>query len=77
MLPQLDPARANDPLERDLAFQSFELVISGVKAIKADSRSEDPETRRLWKKFQQVAELPEKDQRAVIRLINSLSGLRE
>lgn len=51
--------------------------ILGVKAIKADPRSEDPETRRLWKKFQQVAELPDKDQRAVIRLINSLSGMRE
>jgi len=32
----------------------------------------DPKTRRLWKKFQQVMSLPEKDQRAVIRLINSL-----
>jgi transcriptional regulator with XRE-family HTH domain len=36
----------------------------------------DPESRRLWKKFQQMAELPEKDQRAVIRLINSLSTAR-
>jgi len=33
---------------------------------------QDPETKRLWKKFQQVRSLPEKDQRAVIRLINSL-----
>jgi transcriptional regulator with XRE-family HTH domain len=38
----------------------------------------DPETRRLWKKFQQVRGLPEKDQRAVIRLLNSLvAGQRE
>ena len=36
----------------------------------------DPEGRRLWKKFQQMASLPEKDQRAVIRLINSLSTVR-
>jgi len=35
-----------------------------------------PEQRRLWKRFQQMAELPEKDQRAVIRLINSLSTVR-
>ncbi len=28
--------------------------------------------RRLWKKFQQVLSLPEKDRRAVIRLVNSL-----
>ncbi|MEW6747816.1 MAG: helix-turn-helix transcriptional regulator [Planctomycetota bacterium] len=33
---------------------------------------EDPEVRRLWKKFQQVLSLPEKDRRAVIRLVNSL-----
>jgi transcriptional regulator with XRE-family HTH domain len=30
---------------------------------------------RLWKKFLQIADLPEKDQRAVIRLINSLAKL--
>ena len=34
---------------------------------------QDPQDRRLWKKFRQVASLPEKDQRAVIRLINSLA----
>ena len=39
---------------------------------KASSTREDPEVRRLWKKFQQVLSLPEKDQRAVIRLVNSL-----
>lgn len=33
----------------------------------------DPELRRLWRKFQQVAEWPEKDQNAVIRLINTVS----
>jgi len=31
-----------------------------------------PEQRRLWKRFQRMESLPEKDQRAVIRLINSL-----
>jgi len=35
----------------------------------------DPETRRLWKRFQVVTQLPEKDQRAVIRLINSLAAV--
>lgn len=34
----------------------------------------NPEVRRLWKKFRQVTSLPEKDQRAVIRLINSLAS---
>jgi len=40
------------------------------------ARKEDPETKRLWKKFQQLLTLPEKDQRAVIRLINSIVGAR-
>ncbi len=35
-----------------------------------------PRARRLWKKFQQMAALPEKDQRAVMRLNNSLSTAR-
>lgn len=48
----------------------------GLRPPKQDARADDPETRRLWKKFQQIAELPDKDQRAVIRLINSLSGGR-
>ena len=34
---------------------------------------DDPQVRRFWKKFQQIARLPEKDQRAVIRLVNSLA----
>jgi hypothetical protein len=33
--------------------------------------NEDGETKRLWKRFQMVTALPEKEQRAVIRLINS------
>jgi len=39
---------------------------------KAARAKEAPETRRMWKKFQQVMALPEKDRRAVIRLVNSL-----
>jgi transcriptional regulator with XRE-family HTH domain len=39
---------------------------------KAARTQEDPEVRHLWKKFQQVLSLPEKDRRAVIRLVNSL-----
>lgn len=48
----------------------------GIRSTKSDPRAEDPDVRRLWKKFQQVSTLPDKDQRAVIRLINSLSGSR-
>jgi transcriptional regulator with XRE-family HTH domain len=45
----------------------------GLKPTKKTAPiKDDPETKRLWKKFQQIRALPEKDQRAVIRLINSL-----
>ncbi len=43
---------------------------------KATANHEDPEIRRVWKKFQQLLTLPEKDQRAVIRLVNSLVATR-
>jgi hypothetical protein len=39
---------------------------------KIEHKKEDPERRRLWKRFQRMASLPERDQRAVIRLITSL-----
>jgi transcriptional regulator with XRE-family HTH domain len=43
------------------------------QASQFEKLNSDPDSRRLWKRFQQMASLPEKDQRAVIRLINSLS----
>ena len=46
------------------------------QAKKAAAEHEDPEIRRVWKKFQQLMTLPEKDQRAVIRLVNSLVAAR-
>jgi transcriptional regulator with XRE-family HTH domain len=33
----------------------------------------DPEERRFWRRFQQVMHLPEKDQRAVFRTIDSMA----
>jgi hypothetical protein len=36
----------------------------------------DLEVQRMWKKFQQLLTLPEKDQRAVMRLVNSLVGAK-
>jgi len=47
----------------------------GLKPPKAAAVREDSETRRLWKRSQAVAQLPEKDQRAVVRLINSLAAV--
>ena len=58
-------------LAKALKCSADELL--GIKASRAHTTpKQDPETKRLWKKFQQVRTLPEKDQRAVIRLINSL-----
>jgi transcriptional regulator with XRE-family HTH domain len=50
-------------------------VLLGVKPPKVDRYGEDSETRRLWKRFQHVTTLPDRDQKAVIRLINSLVTL--
>lgn len=58
-------------LAKALGTTTDELL--GLKKRRA--KEEPPEDRRLWKKFRQVADLPEKDQRAVIRLINSLTEL--
>jgi hypothetical protein len=46
----------------------------GVK--KANVPRESPEVRRLWRRFQQVLDLPEKNRRAIIRMINSLAAQR-
>jgi len=73
------PAPAVMDLARVLRVSTDELL--GIRpqpreATKLEQLHRDPESRRLWKRFQQMAELPEKDQRAVIRLINSLSTVR-
>jgi transcriptional regulator with XRE-family HTH domain len=63
-------------LAKALDISADELL--GIKPPKASpAPKQDPETKRLWKKFQQVRTLPEKDQRAVIRLINSLVQTRK
>jgi transcriptional regulator with XRE-family HTH domain len=64
------PAPVLARLAQALGVSTDELL--GVKRTRAAGLSDDPEARRLWKKFQQVMALPEKDRRAVIRLVNSL-----
>jgi len=59
-------------LVRTLGVTADELL--GLKPSKVEHRKEDPKRRRLWKRFQRMASLPERDQRAVVRLINSLVG---
>jgi transcriptional regulator with XRE-family HTH domain len=67
------PASVVIALAKVLGVSTDELL--GVKPPKLQPAQDDPETRRLWKRFQMVARLPEKDQRAVIRLIHSLGAV--
>ena len=67
------PAAAIIDLARALKVSADELL--GLRPAKVQAVNDDPETRRMWKRFQMVTTLPEKDQRAVIRLINSLVSL--
>ena len=57
-------------LAKALKITTDELL--GVKPPKIDRPKEDPEARRQWKRFQMISTLPERDQKAVARLINSL-----
>jgi transcriptional regulator with XRE-family HTH domain len=56
-------------LARVLRVTTDELL--GLKPFKQDRQS--AEEQRLWKRFRRVASLPQRDQRAVIRLIHSLA----
>ena len=49
----------------------------GLKPPKKQQPKEDPEVKRLWKSFQLVAALPEKDRRAVVRLVHSLVSAKQ
>jgi transcriptional regulator with XRE-family HTH domain len=64
------PAPAVVALAKALQVTTDELL--GVKAPRVERLHDDSEARRQWKKFQMVSILPERDQKAVIRLINSL-----
>ena len=59
-------------LAKALKITTDELL--GVKAPKVERINDDSEARRMWKRFQMVAVLPERDQKAAIRLIHSLAG---
>lgn len=66
------PAPTVVDLAKALQVTTDELL--GAQPIKnAKATTMDSETKRLWTKFQQLLHLPEKDQRAVIRMVNSLS----
>jgi len=52
---------------------SVDALMGLTKAPRKHDPEMPPEVRSLWKKFQKMLELPEHDQRAVMRLINSVS----
>jgi transcriptional regulator with XRE-family HTH domain len=64
------PAPAVIDLARALQVTTDELL--GVKPTRTETVQDNPEARRQWKRFQMIASLPERDQKAVVRLINSL-----
>jgi transcriptional regulator with XRE-family HTH domain len=55
-------------LARVLRLTTDELL--GLKSVKLDRQ--DPHEQRLWRRFRRVTSLPQRDQRAVVRLITSL-----
>lgn len=64
------PAPAVIALAKALNVSTDELL--GVKPPKLERVNDDSEARRQWKRFQMISTLPERDQKAVVRLINSL-----
>jgi transcriptional regulator with XRE-family HTH domain len=64
------PSPAVIDLAKALKVTTDELL--GLRPPKVERVNDDSEARRQWKRFQMVTTLPERDQKAVIRLINSL-----
>jgi transcriptional regulator with XRE-family HTH domain len=64
------PAPAVIDLAKALGVTTDELL--GVRPPKVERVNDDSEARRMWKRFQMVSALPERDQKAIIRLVNSL-----
>jgi len=68
---EFPPAPALITLAQALEVTTDELL--GVQPATPTERA-PADKQRLWKRFQKMEVLPTKDQRAVIRLINSLAG---
>jgi len=64
------PAPAVIDLAKALQVTTNELL--GVKPPRVERVNYDSEARRMWKRFQLVSALPERDRKAIIRLVNSL-----
>jgi len=69
---ELPPSSVVVALARILRVSADELL--GLKPAKLQRQSS--EEQRLWKRFRLVESLPERDRRAVLRMIHSLSAAR-
>jgi len=50
-----------------------DILLGAKPPPRIDSPTADPEARRYWRRFQQLMELPEKDRRAVFRLLDTMA----
>jgi transcriptional regulator with XRE-family HTH domain len=71
---QFPPADVVVQLAQALRVPSDELL--GLKPLRDASQGHDPDPERLWRKFRKILDLPEKDQRAISRMIHSLAASR-
>ena len=49
------------------------LDTKALPAAVSENPNNNPEVRRYWKRFQQLMGLPEKDQRAVLRMLDTMT----
>ncbi len=70
---EFPPAQVIVQLAKALNVSADQLL--GAKHLK--TKNDSPEIQRLWKKFQGVLVLPEKDRRAIMRMINSLVSMQQ
>jgi len=54
-----------------LGVSSDELL--GLKKEKKNGKDDNPKKSRIWNQFQKILKLPERDQRAIMRMVNSLT----
>lgn len=67
------PAEVLVQIARALRVSTDELL--GLRRLKEES-GEDRDHLKLWRKFRKILDLPEKDQRAISRMIHSLATAR-
>ncbi len=67
------PAEVLVQIAQALRVPTDELL--GLRRLK-DGNGEDRKHLRLWRKFRKILDLPEKDQRAISRMIHSLASAK-